>query len=208
MDTYTHHDTVSSGPDWLQRFGAVTGVLFGLSLGIPGIIEAFTGETTVTSFIVGLGVAAFGLPALFAFYLRQADAAGRFGAVAFAVNAIGLGLWAGGSFAFNLVLFFVDDTVYNAVLEGPTMWAILTGGLTFLIGTILFGVSMVRTGVMPRAAAVGYTVGLVTIGLLGLLGDSLISSLAHVVAGASLIALSRRTWRAPSTRTADRTPIA
>jgi hypothetical protein len=34
-------------------FGAVAGVIFGLSLGVPGIIEAFTGETAVISFIVG-----------------------------------------------------------------------------------------------------------------------------------------------------------
>jgi hypothetical protein len=69
---------------WLLRFGAVAGVIFGLSLGVPGAIEAFTVETTGTSFSIGLGVAGFGLPALFAFYLHPADVAGRFGAVAFA----------------------------------------------------------------------------------------------------------------------------
>jgi hypothetical protein len=54
----------------LSRFGAVCGVIFGLSLGVPGVIEAFTGETAVTSFIVGVGVAGFGVPALFGFHLR------------------------------------------------------------------------------------------------------------------------------------------
>jgi hypothetical protein len=190
--------TTTSTPTWLLRFGAVAGVIFGLSLGVPGVIEAVTGETAVTSFIVGLGVAAFGLPALFAFYLRQADVAGRFGAVAFAVNAIGLGLFAAGTFSFNLVLFFVDDTVSDAVLDGPTMWAIVGAGLLFVVGTVLFGASMVRSGVMPRAAAVGYSVALVTIALLSSLDDSLISSMAHVVAAVSLIALSVRVWRGPS----------
>ena len=61
---------------WLSRFGAVCGVILGLSLGVPGVVEAFTGETVVTSFVVGLG-AAFGAPALYAYQLRQADAAGR-----------------------------------------------------------------------------------------------------------------------------------
>jgi hypothetical protein len=199
MDTYTKHDRTVPKPEWLLRFGAVAGVIFGLSLGVPGIIEAFTGETTVTSFIVAVGVAAFGLPALFAFYLHQADVAGRFGAVAFAVNAIGLGLFAAGSFAFNLVLFFVDDAVSDAVLDGPTMWALLAGGLTFVVGNVLFGVSMVRSGVMPRPAAVGYGVALVMIAVLGSLDDSLISSLAHVVAAFSLTALSVRVWRRAST---------
>jgi hypothetical protein len=195
MDTYTQHSPLDSTRTRLLRFGAVAGVVFGLSLGVPGIIEAFTGETTLTSFIVGLGVAAFGLPALFAFYLHQADVAGRFGAVAFAVNAIGLGLFAGGTFAFNLVLFFVDDAVSDAVLDGPTMWAILGTGLIYVVGTVLFGISMARSGVMPRPAAVGYSVALVMIALLSSLDDSLISSLAHVVAAASLIALSARVVR-------------
>src|SRR3712207_2226917 len=94
--------------EWLASFGAVCGVIFGLSLGVAGTIEAFTGETAVTSFVVGVGVAGFGVPALFAFHLRQADASGRFGAVAAAVNIIGLGLFAGASFAYNVVLFFVE----------------------------------------------------------------------------------------------------
>jgi signal transduction histidine kinase len=79
---------------WLLRFGAVCGIVLGLSLGVPGAVEAFTGETAVTSFIIGLG-AAFGAPALTALYLRQREAAGKFGAIAYAINVIGLGLFAG-----------------------------------------------------------------------------------------------------------------
>jgi hypothetical protein len=75
MNTYTKHNPTDAKREWLLRFGAVAGVMFGLSLGVPGIIEAFTGETTGTSFAVGISVAAFGLPALFAFYLHRADVA-------------------------------------------------------------------------------------------------------------------------------------
>jgi hypothetical protein len=191
MNTYSQHTR-----SWLLRFGAVAGVCFGLAFGVPGLIEAFTGETAGTSFTVGLGVAAFGVPALFAFYLHQADVAGRFGAVAFVANVVGLGLFAGASFAFNNVLFFVDDSVYAARLDGPTRFALLPAGLFFVVGSILFGVSMLRSGVMPRAAAVGYTVALPMIGVLGTLEDSLLSSLAHVVAAWSLFALSARVWHA------------
>ncbi|MFC7241274.1 hypothetical protein ACFQO7_02155 [Catellatospora aurea] len=42
---------------WLSRFGAVCGVILALSLGVPGVVEPFTGETTVTSFVAGLGAA-------------------------------------------------------------------------------------------------------------------------------------------------------
>ncbi|MFJ7949424.1 hypothetical protein ACIQ6K_38390 [Streptomyces sp. NPDC096354] len=192
--------------EWLTRFGAVCGVLFGLSLGVPGTIEAFTGETAATSFIVGLGVAGFGIPALIAFHLRQADASGRFGVVAAAVNIIGLGLFAGASFTYNVVLFFVEPDVFDAVADGPSMWAILGGGATFIIGTLLFGVSMARTGVLPRPAAVGYTITLVLLALLGRLPDTLFSSANHVAACVSLIFLSRSVWRA-SSNPVNRSPV-
>jgi hypothetical protein len=80
---------------WLQRFGAVSGVMLGLSIGVAGLIEAFTGEIAATSFVLGLGAAAFGAPALTGLYLRQSAVAGRFGAIAYAVNLVGLGLFAG-----------------------------------------------------------------------------------------------------------------
>jgi hypothetical protein len=56
--------------------GAVCGVILGLSTGVPGLIEAFVGETAVTSFVIGFG-AAFGAPALTAFHLHQSEAAAR-----------------------------------------------------------------------------------------------------------------------------------
>ena len=68
---------------------------------------AFTGETTATSLVIGLG-APFGLPALTALYLHRGGT-GRFARVAYAVNTIGLGLFAGVAFALNLVLFFLSD---------------------------------------------------------------------------------------------------
>jgi hypothetical protein len=39
---------------WLVRFGAVCGIVLGLSLGLPAVVEALTGETAVTSFVIGL----------------------------------------------------------------------------------------------------------------------------------------------------------
>lgn len=67
---------------WLLRFGAVCGVILGLSTGVPGLVEAFTGEATATSFVMGID-AAFGAPTLTALYLRQQAAGGRFGAAAY-----------------------------------------------------------------------------------------------------------------------------
>ncbi|MFC0533747.1 hypothetical protein [Phytohabitans kaempferiae] len=174
---------------WLLRFGAACGVLLGLSTAVPGLIEAFTGETAATSFVIGVG-AAFGAPALTALHLRQQHAAGRFGAVAYAVNLIGLGLFAGVAFALNLVLFYVDEAVADEVLAGPTRIAVLGAALVFVTGTILFSVSMVRARVLPLPPAVGYGVAFTLLALLASLPDSPVTSAVHVVAGGSLIWLS------------------
>ncbi|MFI9617206.1 hypothetical protein ACIHCM_37110 [Streptomyces sp. NPDC052023] len=95
-----------------------------------------------------------------------------------------------------MVLFFVEPAVVDAVLEGPTRWAVLGAGVVHVVGTLLFGVSMVRAGVLPRPAAVGYTVTLTLLALLGNLPDSVFSSANHVAACVCLVALSRSVRRA------------
>jgi hypothetical protein len=174
---------------WLLRFGAACGVVLGLSTAVPGIVEAFTGETAATSFVIGVGVA-FGAPALTALYLRQRVESGRFGAIAYAVNVIGLGLFAGVAFALNLVLFYVDEAVADDVLAGPTRFAVLGGAVVFVAGTILFSVSMLRARVLPAVPAAGYGAAFTLLALLAPLPDSPLTSAVHVVAGGSLIWLS------------------
>src|SRR5258708_6822781 len=55
---------------WLQRFGALSGVILGLSIGVPGAVEAFTGETSATGFVLGVGVA-FAAPTVTGLYLHH-----------------------------------------------------------------------------------------------------------------------------------------
>nr|BFE78701.1 hypothetical protein GCM10020093_013020 [Planobispora longispora] len=179
----------------MRRFGAVCGVLLGLSIGVPGIIEAFTGETALTSFVIGLG-AAFGVPAVTAFYLHQSEAAGRFGAVAYAVNLIGLALFTGVAFALNLVIFFLAEPVTAALLAGPTRIAVFGGMGVFVAGTVLFGVSMVRARVFPRPAAWGYMVSLVVLTALAPLPDTPFTSIVHVVVCGVLVWMSASVWSA------------
>ena len=171
---------------WLLRFGAACGVVLGLSTAVPGLVEAFTGETAATSFVIGVG-AAFGAPALTALHLRQRVESGHFGAIAYAVNVIGLGLFAGVAFALNLVLFYVDEAVADEVLAGPTRFAVLGAALVFVAGTILFSVSMLRARVLPVVPAAGYGAAFTLLALLAPLPDSPLTSAVHVLAGGSLI---------------------
>ncbi|MFI8104458.1 hypothetical protein [Streptomyces sp. NPDC086023] len=176
----------------LQRFGAVSGVLLALGLGVPGAVEAFTGETAATSIVLGLG-AAFGAPAVTAFHAHQAAASGRFGVLAHAVNLVGLGLFTGVAFALNLVVYFL----HPAALPAPTRAAVLAAAAVFIAGTVLFGVSMARSGVFPQSAAWGYTVCLTLLALASSLPDTPWTGLLHVLAAASLVRLSVAVWPEP-----------
>jgi len=183
----------------MQRFGAVSGVILGLSIGVPGLIEAFTGETAGTSFVIGLGAAAFGAPAVTGIYLRQAAAAGRFGAIAYAVNLVGLGLFAAVAFALNLVLYFLDEAVVKDLLAGPTRIAFLLAAVTFVIGTLMFGVSMLRARVYGRILAIGYALSLTALALLAPLPDTPVTSGIHVLVCVALVGLSISLWRSVRT---------
>ncbi|WP_203905942.1 hypothetical protein [Rhizocola hellebori] len=180
---------------WLLRFGAVCGVVLGLSLGVPAAVEAFTGETAATSFVIGLGTA-FGAPALTAIYLRHRRAAGSFGAIAYAVNLIGLGLFSGVGFTLNLALFYLDPAVVEDLLAGPTRFAFLGSAVVFVVGTVLFGVSLLRAGVFAKVPSLGYAGTLSLLALLAPLPDSVFTSGVHVLAGASLVWLSWSVWQA------------
>ncbi|MEV8531455.1 hypothetical protein [Streptomyces sp. NPDC051211] len=172
-----------------QLVGAVSGVLLALCLGVPGVVEAFTGETAATSIVIGLGTA-FGAPAVTAFHFHQGAAAGRLGVLGYGLNLVGLGLFTGVAFALNLVVFFLDEET----LPGPTRAAFLGSALVFVLGTVLFSASMVRARVFPRAAAWGYGVFLTLLAFAARLPDSPWTGVLHVLAAASLVRLSLAVW--------------
>lgn len=182
---------------FLIRFGAACGVVLAASIGVPGLIEAFTGETTATSFVLGLGVAA-GPPTVTAFFLYAERAGARqgiFDKLAYAACAIGLGLFGGAAFALNLVLFFLDEKVVDDLMAGPTGTAVTVSALTFVLGTLLFGISMARSGAFARVPAIGFALALPLLALLAPLKDSPISSALHVLVGVTICWLSAQVWR-------------
>lgn len=171
----------------LTRLGAWCGVAAGLCIALPSAVEAVTGETAATSFVLGLSPA-LAIPLLVVLYLRQA--ASTFATVAYTINAVGLGLFGGAAFTLNMALFYLDDAVVKDLLRGPTMAALLGSAVVFAIGSILFGVAMVRSGVYPRVPAVAYAVAFPVLAVAARLPDTPLTSVVHLVAGASLVWLS------------------
>jgi hypothetical protein len=172
------------GMTFLLRFGACCGVLAGLFIAIPGAIEAFTGETAATSFILGLSPA-LAVPLLTALYLSQSRTAGRLGTIGYAVNLIGLGLFGAAAYTLNLALFYLDDSIVEN-LAAATRIALLGSALVFVVGSLLFGIAMIRARVHPGPAAWAYAIALPLFALAAPLPDNPLTSALHVIVGATL----------------------
>jgi hypothetical protein len=142
---------------FLNRFGAIGGTVAGLAIGIPGIIESIIGKTTITSLVLGLS-AFFALPLIVALHVRQAETTGRLGTTGFALNLLGLGWFGAAAYTKDLVLIHLDDATVSHVVRGPVAVAILASVAVFVVGSVVFGLALVRGRMVPRAAAFAYLV--------------------------------------------------
>ncbi|WP_405534036.1 hypothetical protein OG787_01395 [Streptomyces sp. NBC_00075] len=181
--------TSTTADSTTTRAGALCGVLAGLLIALPALVEIFTGETSATSVLLALSPA-FALPLLTALHRRQSPAAGRFGDIAHTVNLIGLGLFGGAAFAGNLVLFYFDEEVLDETLTGPTVPVLIGSAAVFAVGCALFGAAMLRARVFPKVPSWGYAVVLPLFAFLTSLPESLLTSSLHILVGAILIRLS------------------
>lgn len=168
-----------------SRLAAWCGVLAGLCIVVPSVVEVFSGETAATSLVLGLSPA-LALPVVVALHLAQRDTAGRFGAVGFTVNLVGLGLLGGAAFTLNLALYYLDRQVVEDLLHGPTRAALLGSALVFAAGAVLFGTAMLRAGIHPRVPAAAYIVTMPVLAVAAPLPDTLLVSAMHVAAGATV----------------------
>ena len=182
----------------MVRFGAACGVVVGLATGVPGAVEAFTGETAATSLVLGFGVVA-AVPFVVALALRSAFGGGRGGAVTYGLGVIGVGLFAAVAFALNVVLGFLPADAVSTLRDGPTGPALRIAGLVFVVSTVVMAVAMVRARVLPRVPAALFGVLLPTLALTASQPDSVATSALHVAAGSVLVWLSVRLTAAEPT---------
>ena len=167
-----------------NRVSAWSGVAAGLGIAVPGGVEAFVGETAGTSLVLAV-TPALAVPLLVVLHRGQAEVAGRFGVVAYLVNLIGLGLFGGAAFSLNAVLFFT-----GVKPAGPSVVMLLGSAVVFAVGSVLFGVSMLRARVYPVVPVWGYTVLLAVFAVAARLPDGVLTSVLHVGVGASLVWLA------------------
>ena len=184
---------------FLLRFGAFCGALSGLFIALPGAVEAFTGETTATSLVIGISPA-LAAPLLTALYLKQPRTA--LGTAGYAANFVGLGLFGAAAYAVNIVLFHLDQPK----LAAPTTAVLTASALVFAVGTVLFAISMLKARVHPPIPVWTYAIALPVFTFAARLPDSPLTSALHVLVGGALIWLARSVY--PATRTAATTSSA
>jgi hypothetical protein len=181
-------------PD-LPRFSAASGLLAGLFLGVAGFVSVFTGKTAGAAFFIALAPA-LGIPLLVAVYhQRHADVPGAFGQVAYAVNLIGLGLFCGAAFTTDTALFYLATPVKDHLKHEPTIAALLGSVVVFAVGTVLFGVFLLRTRAYPRLLCWAYIVFPTLLAALSPLPESHLKNAVHFLAGATIAWLAVTFWR-------------
>lgn len=126
--------------------------------------EAMGGSWLVQSFGFLLGFVLL-LGALIGLYVRQAEAAGVLGLVAFLVAFLGTALLIGGAWEEAFGTPSLAEVAPQAVSsEDPPEWlgfGFILSGMVFSLGWVLFRVSTLRTQVYPRAAAILLILGAV-----------------------------------------------
>jgi hypothetical protein len=188
--------------NFLNRFGMVGGILGGLATAIPGTIESFAGKAVPTSFVIGLSTF-LALPMLSALYLSlpavNQPGRDRLVSAGYATAMVGTGLFGAAVYTLDIVLVRLDKTALKDTLQGTPRLALLGSILVFVIGTVLFGVSLLRSGRYPRLPVWGYTLALPGLAIGGALPYSPYKGILHVLSGASLIWLALRLpGRSPS----------
>jgi hypothetical protein len=78
----------------------------------------------------------------------------------------------------------------------PTIIALLGAAVIFVVGTVMFGVFLLRTGEYPRLLAGGYIVFPSLLALLSPLHDSPLQNANHTLAGATIAWLALTLWQA------------
>jgi len=119
-------------------------------------------------------------------YLRQRKESGIFGGIAFIVLFLGLATVVSLDYIGAFVAPYLPEGMIDQILEGPTGAVAATSGLTFILGEILFGISVIRAKIFSRIASILFMVGMFFVPLGSVFPENLII-IGSILAGVGLI---------------------
>ena len=168
----------------LYRLSALAGVLSGLCIIIGKLVIPLPNRQIgeVIDFFSPL----FALLFAVGLYLHQRRESGLFGVVAFIVLFMGLATIVSLDYFGAFVGLYLPEGMVDQILEGPTGAVAATSGLTFLLGEILFGISVIRAGLFSKIASILFMVGMFFVPLGSVFPESMVIT-GSIIAGIGLI---------------------
>jgi hypothetical protein len=157
--------------------------------------------------IVGAGIGALGLLALFAYLaLRVRSRLASVGlAMAVVANVMMTAVFGMAGVAQPAIgrLYLAGNTadavaINNDMYGGPLMATAATGLLFLVIGMVALGIAITRSRVLPRWAGIGMTVGIVVFAPIGFILADFVQSIGAVLLVASTLWLAYSARRAPA----------
>ena len=119
-------------------------------------------------------------------YLSQRRESGMFGGMAFIALFMGLAVVVSLDYFGAFIAPYLAEGVVDQILESPTGVVAAVSGLVFLIGEILFGISVMRASVFSKIASILFIVGMFLVPLGGILPESAVV-IGSIIAGVGLI---------------------
>ena len=147
----------------LYRLGALAGFMSGVLI-IAGRVLARQPNTGPGEIVDWLSPF-FALFLTIALYLGQRRESGVLGGVAFILLFTGLVLLVCLDYYGAFIRIHLPEAMIEQIEEGPSAPVFILSLLIFLIGEILFGISVIRAGVYSKIAAVLFMLGLLPVAL-------------------------------------------
>ena len=167
----------------LYRWSGIIGIVASILNVIVELLPERIGQP------LDLLVNTLGLWVLTALYLRQREASGVFGFVAYIVKSFGMALIIGFLFAQAFVLGGLDATQRASVLAGPTGLVTVVALAIMTTGALLFCIATLRAGIFPKWAAILLMIGYV-MAPLSAIAPHIVKSIGEVILSTGLIGLS------------------
>jgi hypothetical protein len=182
----------------LYRLSAFAGTLSGICIIIGKLLIPLPNRQIGE--IVDFFSPLFALLFLIGLYLRQRRESGVFGGIAFIVLFMGLATVVSLDYYAAFIAPYLPEGMVEQILESPAGVVAIISGLTFLIGEILFGISVIRAGVFSKIASILFMVGMFLVPLGSVFPESAVV-IGSIIAGVALI-----WWSIELFRLADNEP--
>ncbi|MGH3458774.1 hypothetical protein [Aeromicrobium sp.] len=152
-------------PATLYRIAAAAGLGSALVLLVNAAKRAEVIPTSAFTQLVAPLAQIMALAFVTALYLAFGRRTGTFGLVAYLLNAFALAALVGVEFVINLVFSDLPASTIDALRAGSLGIALTVVSIAFLLGTLAFVTTMLRTRELPTVPLVLYAVGAVPVSL-------------------------------------------